>query len=222
MTPPERQAKRAAPRDGESSADAVARYVRKLIFEGRLEAGQRLPQDDIAAAVGVSRIPVREAIIALAREGWVQVEAHRGAYVSRFDEQTITDTFALFGRFYGFAARRAAERMTAEQAAELNRIADKVAESTSPAAVARYCGEFLDHLVRVADSNRLRAVLRSASRVVPGNFFETVPGSLETGRDSVGRLRAALNDGDAERAAQEANDTNVHFGELVIKHRKRK
>ena len=139
--------------------------------------------------------------------------------MSRFDEQAIADTFALFGRFYGLAARLASERMTAEQSAELNRLADQVAESASPAAAGRHCAEFLDHLVRVADSNRLRAALRSTSQVVPGSFFEVVPGSLEAARDSVGRLRAALNDGDGERAAQEANSTHVHFGELVIAHR---
>ena len=69
MTRAGRPLARNAPRAGETIAEAVARYVRIEIFDGRLLDGQRLPQDDVAAAVGVSRIPVREAIIVLEREG---------------------------------------------------------------------------------------------------------------------------------------------------------
>ena len=91
--------------DAGTRAEAVARHVRRLVFEGRLQPGQRLPQDDIARAVGVSSIPVREAIIALEREGWLRVEPHRGTFVNAFDERAITDRFVLHGRFFGFAAR---------------------------------------------------------------------------------------------------------------------
>ena len=60
------------PRDAlfETSTGArVAEYVRGLIFEGRLRAGDRVLQAEIAQALGVSRIPVREGLVALESEG---------------------------------------------------------------------------------------------------------------------------------------------------------
>jgi DNA-binding GntR family transcriptional regulator len=53
-----------------SSGEQVRQYVRRRIFDGVLKQGQRVPQDAIAKTLGVSRIPVREALIALEREGW--------------------------------------------------------------------------------------------------------------------------------------------------------
>jgi len=52
-----------------SSGDQAALYIRRLMFDGDLRPGTRVPQDEIAQALGVSRIPVREALIALEREG---------------------------------------------------------------------------------------------------------------------------------------------------------
>ena len=194
------------------SADAVARYVRKLIFEGRLDAGQRLPQDDIALAVGVSRIPVREAIISLEREGWLRVESHRGAFVLPLDERAITDRFALYGRFYAFAARRAIDRMNPADREALDALADQVAGAKSPAAMERANTGYLAKLVSVAASNRLRAVLRSTSQIVPGNFFATVPNSIPVAKRGIAAMHAAVVAGDAdaaEKASVEMQDAHA-------------
>jgi DNA-binding GntR family transcriptional regulator len=207
---------RAAPRDGETSAEAVARYVRKLIFDGRLEAGQRLPQDEIALAVGVSRIPVREAIISLEREGWLRVENHRGAFIYALDERAVTDRFALYGRFFGFAARRAIERMGPGDLDALAALADEVRRAKGPAAMERANGAYLAKLVGIAGSNRLRAVLRSTSQVVPGSFFATVPDSVEVARRGVASLHAAIAAGDVDAADRASIETQARQAERVI------
>jgi DNA-binding GntR family transcriptional regulator len=197
----------------------VARYVRKLIFDGRLEAGQRLPQDEIAQAVGVSRIPVREAIISLEREGWLRVENHRGAFIYPLDEQAVTDRFALYGRFYGFAARRALERLRdgdLDGPAALGALADEVAGAKGPAAMERANGAYLAKLVGIAGSNRLRAVLRSTSQIVPGDYFASVPGSVEVARRGIAQLHAAIAAGDAEAADRVSVEMQAEQAEAVI------
>ena len=137
------------PGDAETRAEAVARHVRRLVFDGRLQPGQRLPQDDIARAVGVSRIPVREAIIALEREGWLRVEPHRGTFVNALDDRAITDRFALYGRFFGFAARRAIGRMSAADLEELTDLAARLARVNSAAAVERANDAYLSRLTEI-------------------------------------------------------------------------
>src|SRR5215472_18022247 len=76
-----------------SSGEQVRLYVRRLIFDGVLKPGQRVPQDEIAHTLGISRIPVREALIALEREGWVTIEMHRGAFISAIDAQAVRDHY---------------------------------------------------------------------------------------------------------------------------------
>ena len=51
-----------------SSGDQAALYIRRLIFDGQLRPGGRVPQDEVAKSLGISRIPVREALIALEAE----------------------------------------------------------------------------------------------------------------------------------------------------------
>ena len=92
------------------SGEHIASYIRRLIFEGELRPGMRVPQDAIAQELGVSRIPVREALIVLEREGWVTNEMHRGAFINTLDEPTVHDHYELFGLIYGFAAKRALAR----------------------------------------------------------------------------------------------------------------
>ena len=56
------------------TSEQVSEHVRRLIFDGELHPGDRIPQDAIAAELGVSRIPVREALIEMARDGLVVAE----------------------------------------------------------------------------------------------------------------------------------------------------
>src|SRR5882724_2835899 len=62
-------------------AGAVAQRLREMITSGELPLGSRLRQNEIAARLGVSSTPVREAFLLLAREGLVHQDTHRGAVV---------------------------------------------------------------------------------------------------------------------------------------------
>ncbi|MCU1391375.1 MAG: transcriptional regulator, GntR family [Ilumatobacteraceae bacterium] len=194
----------------------MARFVRTEIFEGRLAAGQRLPQDDIAESVGVSRIPVREAIIALEREGWVRVERHRGAFINALDEQAVLDRFALYGRFYGFAARRALERMTADERQTLRGLALDLTRPTGAKPFERANSAYMSTLVHFAGSARLRGVLRSTAQIVPGNFFATVPKGITIQRAGIAALQAALDADDASAAEQICADMEHRHALEVI------
>ena len=93
-----------------------------------------MPQDAIAKTLGVSRIPVREAMIALEREGWVTTIPHRGVFVNAVDRSAVRDHYELYGLLYGFAVRRAVERQGALLAATLAPIQKRIARpaTTSP------------------------------------------------------------------------------------------
>ena len=69
--------------------------MRQLILEGELEPGQRLILRDIAAQLGLSIQPIRDAIKMLERDGLVDTESHRGAIVTQISGETITELIGV-------------------------------------------------------------------------------------------------------------------------------
>jgi DNA-binding GntR family transcriptional regulator len=184
-----------------TSADDAARYIRRLIFDGHLRPHDRVPQDDTAAVLGISRIPVREALIALEREGWVTIAPHRGAFVSELDEPAVRDHFELYGLTFGLAARRAIERGVEPLLRVLEPLVVGAASEDDPERFGRLAVGFHEAVVDAAASPRIRVVLRAISTMVPGNFFALVPESVPIEREGLVQLLDALRAGDADGVA---------------------
>jgi DNA-binding GntR family transcriptional regulator len=203
--------------DRPSSGDLVAIHVRSLIFNGVLRQGDRVHQDDIARQLGVSRIPVREAIIALDREGWLTITPHRGAFVHGLDEDALRDHYELLGLVYGLAARRAVSRATTDEHDRLRAAYDALAAAETSHELHDTNDVFLRTLLAMARSPRLGTVMRNMSTVVPGNFFELVPGSGATQQRGAREIVAAIEAGDADGAAAACVTLLTDQGDLVIK-----
>jgi DNA-binding GntR family transcriptional regulator len=203
--------------DRPSSGDLVAIHVRSLIFNGELRQGDRVHQDDIARQLGVSRIPVREAIIALDREGWLTITPHRGAFVHALDEDSLRDHYELLGLVYGLAARRAVSRATPDARARLHAAQAALAAASTPDELHETNDVFLRTLLAMARSPRLGSVMRNMSTVVPGNFFALVPGSGPTQQRGTRAIVEAIDAGDADRAADACVALLTDQGDLVIK-----
>lgn len=198
------------------SGEQAAAYIRRLIFDGQLREGMRLPQDDVAKAVGVSRIPIREAIIALEREGWVTTKLHRGAFVNTFDEQTIRDHYELFGLIYGLAARRVAQRGDAGVLGRLTELAQQIATTDDPLKLEELVVAFHGTMVEAARSPRITVVLRAMSALVPGPFFVLVPRAVDAERKGLRAIVRAVKSGDGEQAASQYAKMLGQQAEMVV------
>ncbi|MFC0042420.1 FCD domain-containing protein [Actinomadura rayongensis] len=109
----------------DSLRDRAYRTLRERIIEGGLRPGERLVERDLAADLGVSRIPLREALRLLAAEGLVVLVPRRGALVSPFTPADVRDLFDVRQSLEVLAARLAAERADAAGRARLRlRLAD--------------------------------------------------------------------------------------------------
>lgn len=200
-----------------TSTQQVADYIRRQIFEGKLRVGERVPQDEIAAELGVSRVPVREAVIALDREGWVMIQPHRGAFVVGLDENSTRDHYELLGRVYGYGAHRTAERATPEQIAALAATARKLQAATDPHEFTQLNMEFLRRLVGMAASRRVSATVRlMAVSIVPGDFFAEVPDAIRIHKRHLRVIVKALKAGDGETAEREIISMLRQESDLVV------
>lgn len=184
--------------DRRSSGDQVASYIREQVFTGQLRRGDRIRQDEVASELRVSRIPVREAMIALDREGWVTIEPHRGAYVNGLDSEGVCDHYEVLGMLYGLAGRRAAGHADEEQLARFDALRKALRAAKTPEEVARANDAYLKHMYHLARSPRLSSVSRVITGIVPGNYFARVPGAVEMQKRGITAVTTALlaRDGD--------------------------
>ncbi len=86
--------------------EKIAAAIRGWILEGELKPGQRVVELAAAARLGVSRAPLREALLLLEREGLVRTSPHHGATVTRLDAREIREIFEIREALETLAARR--------------------------------------------------------------------------------------------------------------------
>src|SRR5262245_28054724 len=103
--------------------------LRERILRGDYPEGEPLRQDAIADELGVSRIPVREALRQLEAEGLVTFSPHRGAVVSSLSLEEIDELFELRADIECDLLRRAIPRMTEEQLERATDVLDEFQEA---------------------------------------------------------------------------------------------
>ena len=101
-------------------ADQVAELIRQRILSGQLTGGQPIRQEHLAAELGVSRIPLREALKQLAAEGFVTIASHKGAVVAELSVEEVEELFDLRLRLETWLMELAMPAMTGAQLAELD------------------------------------------------------------------------------------------------------
>ncbi|MEV0681599.1 GntR family transcriptional regulator [Actinosynnema sp. NPDC050436] len=101
---------------------AVYEALLDLIVNRTLQPGQHLVEIDLAEHLGVSRQPVREALQRLQTEGWVDLRPAQGAYVHTPSDEEADQLLSVRGVLEAHSAKLAAERATAEDVAELERL----------------------------------------------------------------------------------------------------
>lgn len=102
----------------------VLYHIRNDILNGIYKPGETLIEKKLCENLGVSRTPVREAIMQLELEGLVQSIPNKGVIVKGISKKDIEDIYAIRVMIEGFAAKLAAEKITKEDLTELKEIVD--------------------------------------------------------------------------------------------------
>lgn len=95
---------------GHSQAVRAQLRLREMILAGELPAGSRIAELNLVDKLGVSRTPIRTALMKLDQEGLLEALANGGYAVRTFTERDVSDAIELRGTLEGLAARMAAER----------------------------------------------------------------------------------------------------------------
>ena len=104
----------------QNASVAATELIRQAILDGRLEPGSRLKEQELAEELGISRTPVREALLMLQAEGLIVTTPNRSAVVREHDADDLEDLYQLRAVLEGYAARQAAKRISGEELDRLN------------------------------------------------------------------------------------------------------
>ena len=106
--------------------DTVADRLRDMIVDGTLPPGERIHEQSLCDAFGISRTPLREALKVLANEGLVELRANRGARIATLTEAELAELFEALEGLEGHAAERAAARASAAELGALRQLHDRM------------------------------------------------------------------------------------------------
>ena len=211
-----------APLKRQRLVDDASQTLRDAILNGRIAAGARLRQTDLADRLGISRTPIREALVRLKAEGLVELLPGGGVQVKRLDLDEAVELYELREVLDGLAARLAAERADATALMRLEKALKRQAECVErknatqwfPAHVA-----FHEEIVKAAGNGhlaRLSAVVRLSIRHFHPLLLRTEH-RLENAYREHRAIYDAMRTHDGNSAEQLARAHIAHAREIVLK-----
>lgn len=183
--------------------ELVAEVLREAITGGHLKANAPLLQEEIAAQLRVSHIPVREALRQLQSEGLVTYQPNRGATVSALNAEEIREIYEIRAILETAAIRRATARLSGATLAQAARILDAAEAATDGATWGSLDVDFHQLIYDLRDRPRLHELIAGLLRRV--DRYWLTHGLMLTHRREFEQehraLLAAIEARDAERAA---------------------
>jgi DNA-binding GntR family transcriptional regulator len=200
-----------------TAKETVFQILKERIMRQELRAGDALPEAALAHSLGVSRTPVREAILQLQKEGLVEVIPNRGAYVTFITLRELKNVMQLLQILEGAAVELAFEHLDMNRLKALERELVSLKErgpgvsheeTSKPGMqvhdlILQSCGN--EKIFRTTSNIReqIRALSRTAIKKIPGRALESVEEHL--------KIIRAINAGDRS-AAKSA--TLEHLGKM--------
>lgn len=203
-------------RYGVNERDQVVGHVAQLILTGKLRSGDRLDRNELAAELGVSRVPVQEAVAQLEHDGVVATRYHRGAFIERFDSAVLLEHYTLYGVLNGLVSAGAATEASAETVGRLKELSTAIRTENFH----DIAWEYRQLLVDRHAGPRLQAAIGSSQTFIPRAFWAD---HLHAGPALLAHYETETNaiadgDPDAARAACQTGATlmgRVMLAELV-------
>jgi len=192
-------------------ADLVYEYLREQIINGTYAPGRRMTLQDLSVELGLSHMPVREALLRLERENLLESEPHKGMRVVRPSLQAAQELFEVRCELEGLAAYRACLAQEADLAADLRAINADFAEAFAAqdfTAMGSANWTLHRRILQAAASAQLARVLEDvwtgSARYRLG--YQLIPGRAEHTILEHDAMIAAIESGNADAAREAARE----------------
>ncbi len=191
-------------------SEDVAVHVREMILSGQVKPGTFLRTERLAADIGVSNTPVREGLLIVAGEGFVELVPRRGFVVAEISRRDVRDMFWIQASLAGELARRAAHEASEAQLDELDALLAeylRAAEGEDRDVVVELGHRFHRLVNLAADSSRMTLMLGGLVKQLPNRFYHDIEGHDDDSMEAHPKILAALHarDGDAAASVMRAH-----------------
>jgi DNA-binding GntR family transcriptional regulator len=156
---------------GVKEKDLVVSHVINLVLTGKLRSGDRIDRNEIANDLGLSRVPIQEAVVQLEHDGILSTQYHRGAYVERFDESVVREHYELYGLLNGVASARAAVDGLPRILDQLSVLLDGMRSSKESRTFQDAAWQFRRVVNDEYAGPRLQAAIRASQTFIPRAFW---------------------------------------------------
>jgi DNA-binding GntR family transcriptional regulator len=156
---------------GVKEKDLVVSHVVNLVLTGKLRSGDRVDRNEIANDLGLSRVPIQEAVVQLEHDGILSTQYHRGAYVERFDESVVREHHELYGLLSGIASARAAVDGRPRTLDQLAVLIEAMRTSKESRAFQEAAFQFRRVINDEHAGPRLQAAIRASQTFIPRGFW---------------------------------------------------
>jgi DNA-binding GntR family transcriptional regulator len=192
------------PQPQTSKTQLVYEWLIEEIASGAFRPGERIRQQAVAEALGVSYTPVREAIRRLQETGLITYERNRGNAVTTLDDSTLRELYMLRGAVEGLGARLAANKMTETAIQRLQSTHDAMLEEidgdADPSVLADLSQEFHSQILEIGGPQIVYPKAQELWKHYPVPRSESLWGSVGEARraaEAHGQILKALDAGDA-------------------------
>ena len=205
-----------------NASAAATELIHEAILDGRLEPGSRLKEEELARELGISRTPVREALLMLQADGLIVAEPNRGAVVRTHDADDLRDLYQLRALLEGYATRLAATRMSDDETGRLRESCDRF-DAIADDDVRELVKEnllFHSAIHSAADSARLSWMVQRVIELplVYKSYIWYSPDQKRISAHYHRQIANALGDRDAERAELVMREHIFEARDVLVSH----
>lgn len=205
---------------GVKEKDQVVTHIINLVMTGKLRTGDRIDRNEIVRDLGLSRVPIQEAVVQLEHDGILSTRYHRGAFVSRFDEATVAEHHELYGILNGIASARCATNPTPRILAQLDDTLRIMRSAKDTRSFQEACWLYRDAINDEYAGPRLQAAIRAGKSFAPIEFWVGYPRAktdfLASYEDETAAIHARDPQGAQNACVQRANQmAQIMISELT-------
>lgn len=201
---------------GVKEKDLVVSHVVNMVLTGKLRSGDRVDRNEIAHELGLSRVPIQEAVVQLEHDGILSTRYHRGAYVERFDEDVVREHHELYGLLNGIASARAAHASDPVVLGRLDQLLDVMRASRESKAFQEAAWELRGVINAEYAGPRLQAAIRASQSFIPRTFWVAYMNNHDEMLPFYEAEVAAIHRGDTETARTACVERSAVMGRIML------
>lgn len=199
----------------------ICRVLKEAIIKGDFQPGDRLIQDDLAKSLGVSRMPIREAIKQLEAEGYVTLEPHKGAIVRAFSVKELEEIYFLRSKFEPLAVKESLKFINTNIIQQLENLVEEMNQTKEVSKFIELNIVFHNLLIKDCPWDKLNTYIKNLWTGFPQQTPHLLPDQIEVSKQEHKAMVEAIKVGNEQLVCEIMEKHIIRAGNQVLENIKK-